>query len=135
MPTYEYACSACGIHLDVVQKMTEASLDTCAACGGKLRKVFHPAGILFKGSGFYATDNRSKPKTGTPSGSEKPEKSAEKSGKPTEKSEKSAERSSERPEKSAEKSGASSSSADGNKGSGNEGSANKGDRKPAKETA
>jgi len=69
--------------------MTEASLDTCAACGGKLRKVFHPAGILFKGSGFYATDNRSKPKTSASSGSERSsekssdgssDKSSEKSG-------------------------------------------------------
>ena len=114
MPTYEYACSACGIHLEVVQKMTEASLDTCAACGGKLRKVFHPAGILFKGSGFYATDNRSKPKTSASPGSDKSasEKSADKS--------------------TSEKSDASSTGAKTEKKSGD---AKKGESKPAKETA
>jgi len=63
MPTYEYGCTACGQHIEVFQRITEDPLTTCGACGGPLRKVFHPAGIVFKGSGFYATDNRSKPKT------------------------------------------------------------------------
>jgi putative FmdB family regulatory protein len=59
MPTYEYACTACGQHLEVHQRLTDDPLTTCGACGGALRKVFHPAGIVFKGSGFYATDSRS----------------------------------------------------------------------------
>lgn len=58
MPTYEYACTACGQHLEVHQRLTDDPLTTCGACGGALRKVFHPAGIVFKGSGFYATDSR-----------------------------------------------------------------------------
>jgi putative FmdB family regulatory protein len=58
MPTYEYACQSCGRHVEVFQKFSEDPLTTCEACGGPLRKVFHPAGILFKGSGFYATDSR-----------------------------------------------------------------------------
>jgi putative FmdB family regulatory protein len=58
MPTYEYACSACGERIEVVQSMRDEPLTTCGNCGGELRKVFHPAGILFKGSGFYSTDNR-----------------------------------------------------------------------------
>src|SRR6476661_6291048 len=58
MPTYEYACQSCGRHVEVFQKFSEDSLTTCEVCGGPLRKVFHPAGILFKGSGFYATDSR-----------------------------------------------------------------------------
>jgi putative FmdB family regulatory protein len=62
MPTYEYACTRCGQHVEVFQRLSEPPLETCAACGGPLRKVFHPAGIVFKGSGFYATDSRSKPK-------------------------------------------------------------------------
>ena len=41
------------------QRFSEESLSVCGLCGGSLRKVFHPAGILFKGSGFYATDSRS----------------------------------------------------------------------------
>ncbi len=59
MPTYEYACTQCGQHVEVFQRFSEPPLQTCGVCGGSLRKVFHPAGIVFKGSGFYATDNRS----------------------------------------------------------------------------
>ena len=59
MPTYEYECTSCGQHIEVFQRFTEDALTTCGACGGPLRKVFHPAGIVFKGSGFYATDSRS----------------------------------------------------------------------------
>ncbi|HEX9124643.1 MAG TPA: FmdB family zinc ribbon protein [Actinomycetota bacterium] len=65
MPTYEYACTECDQHVEVFQRLSEEPLTTCGVCGGPLRKVFHPAGIVFKGSGFYATDNRSKPKTGS----------------------------------------------------------------------
>ena len=63
MPTYEYVCTDCGNQLELVQQMTDEPLTTCGVCGGTLRKVFHPAGILFKGSGFYATDHRKAPKT------------------------------------------------------------------------
>jgi putative FmdB family regulatory protein len=59
MPTYEYACTACGQHLEVVQSMSDEPLRVCGACGGNLRKVFSPIGIVFKGSGFYRTDSRS----------------------------------------------------------------------------
>jgi putative FmdB family regulatory protein len=58
MPTYEYACQSCGKHVEVFQKFSDPPLTECAVCGGPLRKVFHPAGILFKGSGFYSTDSR-----------------------------------------------------------------------------
>jgi putative FmdB family regulatory protein len=59
MPTYEYACQSCGTHVEVYQRFNDDPLTECGVCGGPLRKVFHPAGILFKGSGFYATDSRS----------------------------------------------------------------------------
>ncbi|MFN2614213.1 MAG: FmdB family zinc ribbon protein, partial [Actinomycetota bacterium] len=59
MPTYEYACTSCGRHFEVVQRFSDAPLEACEACGGKLKRVFHPVGIVLKGSGFYATDNRS----------------------------------------------------------------------------
>ncbi len=59
MPTYEYACNSCGAHVEVVQRFDDEPLTTCSRCGGQLRKVFHPAGIVFRGSGFYATDSRS----------------------------------------------------------------------------
>ena len=59
MPTYQYACTECGEPLEVVQKFSDAALTECPACGGRLRKVFSPAAIVFKGSGFYRTDSRS----------------------------------------------------------------------------
>ena len=59
MPTYEYRCQACGEHLEVVQSFEDEPLTECGKCGGHLRKVFSPVGVVFKGSGFYKTDNRS----------------------------------------------------------------------------
>ncbi len=58
MPTYQYACTECGDRLEVVQRFSDDPLSVCAACGGRLRKVFSPVGIVFKGSGFYRTDSR-----------------------------------------------------------------------------
>jgi putative FmdB family regulatory protein len=60
MPTYEYACTDCGDRTEVVQSIADAPLTTCTVCGGRLRKVFSPVGIVFKGSGFYRTDSRGK---------------------------------------------------------------------------
>ena len=61
MPVYEYACKACGQHFDVKQSFTDAPLKVHESCGGELRKVFQPAPIVFKGSGWYVTDSRTKP--------------------------------------------------------------------------
>jgi len=72
MPTYEYVCRSCGTHVEVYQRFSDAPLTECGVCGGPLRKVFHPAGILFKGSGFYATDSRSG--AASKSSSEEPKK-------------------------------------------------------------
>ena len=58
MPTYQYTCTDCGEPVEAVQKFTDEPLSVCAACGGRLRKVFSPVGIVFKGSGFYRTDSR-----------------------------------------------------------------------------
>jgi putative FmdB family regulatory protein len=63
VPTYQYACTECGEQVEAVQKFTDDPLTVCEACGGKLRKVFFPAGIVFKGSGFYRTDSRNGSKT------------------------------------------------------------------------
>ena len=95
MPTYAYACTACGHAFDAVQKFTDAALTECPECGGRLRKVYTSIGVTFKGSGFYRNDSRAAAKgdSGTSS-----EKSAEKS------SEKSAEKSSDKgSEKSSDK--------------------------------
>ena len=61
MPTYEYACKACGQHFDVKQSFSDTPLKVHESCGGELRKVFQPAPIVFKGSGWYVTDSRTKP--------------------------------------------------------------------------
>ena len=58
MPTYQYACTECGGQLEAVQKFTDEPLTVHEDCGGRLRKVFSPVGIVFKGSGFYRTDSR-----------------------------------------------------------------------------
>lgn len=62
MPTYQYHCNDCGNDFEVFQKFSESSLTRCDRCNGSLRKVFNPVGVVFKGSGFYATDNRTQGK-------------------------------------------------------------------------
>ena len=58
MPTYQYVCTECGGQLEAVQKFTDDPLTVHEACGGRLRKVFSPVVIVFKGSDFYRTDSR-----------------------------------------------------------------------------
>jgi putative FmdB family regulatory protein len=58
VPTYQYACTECGDRSEVVQRFSDDPLTVCSSCGGKLRKIFSPVGIVFKGSGFYRTDSR-----------------------------------------------------------------------------
>src|SRR5947209_2806393 len=72
MPTYQYACTECGEQLEVVQKFSDEPLTVCPACEGRLRKVFSPVGVVFKGSGFYKTDSR-KSSTASSSSSTKPD--------------------------------------------------------------
>ena len=81
MPTYQYTCTECGEPVEVVQKFTDEPLTVCTACGGRLRKVFSPVGIVFKGSGFYRTDSRKGPLTADkPEKSEKAEKATSDAG-------------------------------------------------------
>jgi putative FmdB family regulatory protein len=58
VPTYQYACTECGERLEVVQKFADDPLTECPSCSGRLRKLFSPVGVVFKGSGFYRTDSR-----------------------------------------------------------------------------
>jgi putative FmdB family regulatory protein len=88
VPTYQYACNACGEGLEVVQKFTDDALTECPSCEGDLRKVFSAVGIVFKGSGFYRNDSRGSGKSSTPvttTGSS--DKSADKADKPEKKAE------------------------------------------------
>ena len=60
MPIYTYRCANCGVQFEKTQKFSDQPLQWCPECGKKaLNKVFQPVGIVFKGSGFYATDHRS----------------------------------------------------------------------------
>ena len=58
MPIYEYACTSCGERTEAKQSFTDAPLEECPVCAGKLRKLYSPVGIVFKGSCFYSTDAR-----------------------------------------------------------------------------
>lgn len=80
MPTYEYRCQDCSASVEVVQSFSDSPLTVCQVCGGRLRRVFHPVGIVLKGSGFYSTNNRAgrrppKPKEPAKTSSEKSERS------------------------------------------------------------
>ncbi len=60
MPIYTYRCESCGVRFERQQSFNDAPLTWCPECGKKsLQKVIAPVGIVFKGSGFYATDHRS----------------------------------------------------------------------------
>ena len=56
MPLYTYACKSCEAEIERRQSFSDAPLTTCESCGGELRRVLHPVGVIFKGSGFYNTD-------------------------------------------------------------------------------
>jgi len=61
MPTYEYECLNCGHNFEAFQKMSDKHLSSCPLCGKEVRRLISSgAGIIFKGSGFYATDYRKK---------------------------------------------------------------------------
>jgi len=58
MPTYQYLCRNCEHRFDIVQSIHEDPLSVCPECAGTIRRVLHPVGVTFKGSGFYRTDSR-----------------------------------------------------------------------------
>jgi putative FmdB family regulatory protein len=58
VPTYDYQCRDCGNVIEVIHSMLEDGPSMCDRCGGELRRVIYPSGIIFKGSGFYRTDSR-----------------------------------------------------------------------------
>ena len=81
MPLYDYQCAACGEITEVRHGFDDTYSEPCPKCGGSLGRLFNPAGIVFKGSGFYITDSRksestsdstsSKPETPSPGGGSK----------------------------------------------------------------
>jgi putative FmdB family regulatory protein len=66
MPTYVYECEDCGVRFERLQSYSDASLRECPECSGHVHRVIQPVGVIFKGSGFYVTDNKGKSSTGIP---------------------------------------------------------------------
>lgn len=58
MPIYEYECDTCQARFERKQRFTDDPVRECPECGNEVHRVLYPAGIIFKGSGFYVTDNR-----------------------------------------------------------------------------
>lgn len=56
MPIYEYQCSQCGETTEVLQKFSDAPLESCSACGGRVEKLMSMNSFQLKGSGWYVTD-------------------------------------------------------------------------------
>lgn len=75
MPVYEYLCDNCGLRFDKMQKFSDDPLTECPNCAGPVHRVIQPVGVIFKGSGFYVTDNRSKSSTMPPTKRDEGEKS------------------------------------------------------------
>ena len=113
MPTYRYRCGACGEELEVWQSFSDTPLTTHEGCSGTLAKVFSPAGIVLKGSGFYKTDSRS---NGGRRSSESDKKDSDK-------------KDSETSQKQESTSSGSDSKSDSSSGSSNSGSSNSGSSK------
>lgn len=64
MPIYEYECNSCRFRFTLKQDFSDDPIDTCPECQGPVRRLIHPVGIVFKGSGFYVTDHRKKEDAG-----------------------------------------------------------------------
>jgi putative FmdB family regulatory protein len=140
VPTYQYACTDCGDRSEVVQRFTDDPLTVCSACGGKLRKVFSPVGIVFKGSGFYRTDSRSGSGSTVPAGSANgsnggESSSSDSSSSGADKSGSSSGNGSKSTDSSSSSSSGSGSSDSGSSGSSSSGSSSSGDKKAAARSA
>jgi putative FmdB family regulatory protein len=77
VPLYEYKCAVCGHRFEIRQGIREAALTECPECTGAIRRVVHPVGIVFKGSGFYKTDSRTASEASVPAGEKKSEQSSD----------------------------------------------------------
>jgi len=80
MPLYEYECESCGVRFERRQHMEDEPVKVCPECGGSVHRLIQPVGIIFKGSGFYVTDNRAKSSTATPGNVKKSTDTSDDSG-------------------------------------------------------
>lgn len=117
MPIYEYECASCGRRFDELQRITEDALTIDPECGGSLRRVIQPVGIIFKGSGFYVTDSRNSSSSSSTKSSSETKTEANSESKPESKSESKSDSKSESSSKaeSSSKSDSSSKSSDSSK--------------------
>lgn len=58
VPTYDYRCQECGHTVEIIHSILDDGPDTCERCRGLVQRVLHPAGLIFRGRGFYTTDSR-----------------------------------------------------------------------------
>ncbi len=80
MPLYEYECDDCSHRFERQQRFSDPPVTSCPECAGAVHKVFHPASVIFKGSGWYITDNRKNEGKSESNGSPKPKEPAAKDG-------------------------------------------------------
>ena len=78
MPLYEYQCQICGVRFERRQHMNDEPVKICPECGGEVHRLIQPVGIVFKGSGFYVTDNRAKSSTSGTGSTKKPSQTSSK---------------------------------------------------------
>ena len=81
MPIYEYECGHCRFRFEMRQGFDEEPEAMCPQCQGMARRVFYPAPVIFKGSGFYITDSRKGQKKETEKSKEEPAGKQEQKGK------------------------------------------------------
>ena len=81
MPLYTYRCNENGHEFEVRQRMMDDALTECPVCGGPVRRVVSSVGVVFKGSGFYVTDNRTSNANGKPTKSKSKDGNAQEQGK------------------------------------------------------
>jgi len=60
MPIYEYKCPSCGHLFEVLRKISDSPDGKCPRCKKQAKRVFHPVGVIFKGTGFHSTDYKKK---------------------------------------------------------------------------
>jgi putative FmdB family regulatory protein len=94
MPLYEYECNSCGVRFERLQSINDDPVKECPECGEEVRRLIHPVGIIFKGKGFYVTDNR-KAKSSTAVTKDKPTTTAKKEKKASSSESESSKKSSE----------------------------------------
>ncbi len=83
MPLYAYECKECGVNFERRQGFDEDPIKICPECNGEVHRLIQPAGIVFKGSGFYSTDNKSSRSSASSTG-KKSESTSSDSGSKTE---------------------------------------------------